>query len=55
MHYKSVKGWCCPEAEKNAYKKSRNQDAKFQTVKYNKIETDRTCTEMVLLVIEMLL
>lgn len=36
-------------------KKSRNQDAKFQTVKYYKIETDRTCTEMVLLITEILL
>jgi len=60
MCYKSVRGWCCPEKcfstplpyerqEKN-HKKSRNQDAKFEIVKYYKIETDRTCTEMVLLI-----
>lgn len=42
------------EAGKTTYKKSRNRDANFQIVKYYKIETDRTYTEMVLL-IEMLL
>lgn len=32
------------EAAKTSYKKSRDQDAKFQIVEDCKIETDRTCT-----------